>query len=123
MQIFHRFYFEAARKLPNLPQSHPCASVHGHSFTLTVYIEGEPDAKHGWIIDFSVLKRACEGELKLLDHRFLNDVEGLANPTTENICEWLWLRLAQKLPQLAALKLKETRDAGCLIRRRTKLSS
>lgn len=117
MQLFHRFYFEAARKLPNLPPSHPCASVHGHSFTLTLYLEGEPDEKHGWIIDFADLKHACGPELELLDHKFLNDIKGLENPTTENICNWLWRRLGAKLPQLAALELKETRDAGCLIKR------
>ncbi len=117
MRIFQQFFFEAARKLPNLPPSHPCASIHGHSFILVLHLEGELHGEYGWVMDFADLKKACAPELKILDHKFLNEIKGLENPTTENIARWLWQRLTKKLPQLVEIELKESRDSGCRIGR------
>ena len=116
MEIYHHFYFEAARKLPKLPASHPCARVHGHSFRVTVYLAGKIDS-NGWVMDYADLQKAVSPYVAMLDHHYLNDIEGLANPTTENIAQWLWDKLAPSLKQLAALELKETKDCGCIIRR------
>jgi len=112
MEIFHHFYFEAARKLPNLPKTHPCASLHGHSFRLTIFIEGEID-KNGWVMDFGELQKILRPYLAKLDHSDLNDT--LQNPTTENIAQWLWDELSPSLKGLKALELKETKDCGCRI--------
>ena len=116
MDIFIDFTFEAAHRLPNVPAGHKCARLHGHSFQLRVYVRGEPDPKTGWIMDFAQIKAACRPLVDRLDHYYLNDIEGLENPTSENLCRWIWTRLKPALPALSALQLRETCTSGCLYR-------
>lgn len=116
MDIFIDFTFEAAHRLPNVPAGHKCARLHGHSFQLRVYVRGEPGPKTGWIMDFAEIKAACRPIVDRLDHYYLNDIEGLENPTSENLCRWIWTRLKPALPALSALQLRETCTSGCLYR-------
>ena len=116
MQIFNEFTFEAAHLLPNLPDDHKCRRLHGHSFRVTVTVEGPVDPTTGWVMDFAQVEAACEPVRQALDHRYLNDIAGLANPTSEVIARWVWQRLKPKLPALAEVKLWETCAAGCAYR-------
>src|ERR1041385_3433370 len=84
------FTFEAAQTLPNAPEGHKCRRVHGHSFKVEVSVEGEVDPTVGWIYDHANISDAMKPLLKRLDHAYLNDVEGLENPTIENMSEWFW---------------------------------
>lgn len=102
------FYFEAAQKLPKLPEGHPCRELHGHSFKVEVSIEGEVDPQTGWIYDHARISDAMQPILEKLDHSYLNDIPGLENPTIENMVAWLWERLAPTLPGLAEVVLHET---------------
>src|SRR4026207_2560136 len=97
MEIFKEFTFEAAHRLPNVPSGHKCARLHGHSFRCELHVRGPVGDRTGWIIDFSEIKRACEPVLQRLDHNFLNEVEGLSNPTSENVARWIWLQVKPKL--------------------------
>ena len=114
MRIFDDFTFESAHLLPNLPDDHKCRRLHGHSFRVTVTVEGPIDPTTGWVMDFAQVEAACEPVRQALDHRYLNDIEGLANPTSETIARWIWRRLKPALPQLAEIKLWETCTAGCV---------
>lgn len=116
MEIFKDFHFEAAHRLPNVPEGHKCARLHGHSFQLRVYVQGEPGEHSGWIMDFGDLKAACKPVIAELDHYYLNDIEGLENPTSENLCRWIWDRLHPELPNLAAVEIRETCTSGCIYR-------
>lgn len=116
MEIFIDFSFEAAHRLPNVPAGHKCERLHGHSFQVRVYVRGEPDAQTGWIMDFGDIKAVCRPIVDRLDHRYLNEIEGLENPTSENLCRWIWARLKPVLPALSALELRETCTSGCLYR-------
>ena len=116
MEIFIDFTFEAAHRLPNVPAGHKCERLHGHSFQVRVYVRGEPDAQTGWIMDFGDIKAVCRPIVDRLDHRYLNEIEGLENPTSENLCLWIWARLKPVLPALSALELRETCTSGCLYR-------
>lgn len=113
MEIFKDFTFEAAHRLPNLPPEHKCSRLHGHSFRVRVWVSGEVDAITGWVMDFGDIKAACQPVIDELDHRYLNDIPGLENPTSERIAEWLWKRLRPLLPQLSAVEVRETCTAGC----------
>lgn len=113
MQIFKRFQIEAAHYLPNLPEEHKCRRMHGHSFTIEVHVEGDPDPELGWVMDFADIKTAFQPLFDRLDHRLLNDVEGLENPTSENLARWVWARLQGDLPGLAKVVVQETCNAGC----------
>ena len=115
MEIFKEFTFEAAHRLPNVPAGHKCARLHGHSFRVRVTVAGAIDPLLGWVMDFSEIKAACRDVHDALDHRYLNEIEGLENPTSEMIATWIWGRLAPVLP-LEAVEVRETCTTGCVYR-------
>lgn len=116
MEIFKEFSLEAAHWLPNVPEGHKCRRLHGHSFRVAIHVEGEPDARLGWVMDFAELKTAFEPIDAALDHRCLNDIAGLENPTSENLARWIWQRLKPTLPMLSAVAVRETCTSGCVYR-------
>lgn len=116
MELFKTFTFEAAHRLPNVPPGHKCGRLHGHSFAVEVHVEGPVDADTGWVLDFAALKAAFQPLLEQLDHRYLNDIEGLGNPTSERLAIWIWDRLRPALPFLSAVVVRETCTSGCCYR-------
>jgi 6-pyruvoyltetrahydropterin/6-carboxytetrahydropterin synthase len=116
MEIFKVFHLEAAHRLPNLPASHKCSRLHGHSFRVEVHVAGAVDAKTGWIMDFAELKERFTPVFEALDHRYLNEVAGLENPTSENLARWIWQKLRPALPGLAKVVVAETCTSGCMYR-------
>lgn len=116
MEIFKEFKFEAAHRLPNLPADHKCSRLHGHSFSVEVHVAGPVNSELGWIVDFSEIKNAFKPYYERLDHNFLNEIEGLANPTSENIAVWIWDQLKPDLPILSAIVVRETCTTGCIYR-------
>lgn len=113
MEIYKAFTFEAAHLLPNVPPEHKCARLHGHSFRVEIHVSGPVGEYSGWVMDFGDLKTAFEPILDQLDHYYLNDIEGLENPTSENIARWIWQRLIPALPLLSAVMVHETCTSGC----------
>ena len=116
MDIYKEFYLESAHWLPNVPEGHKCGHLHGHSFKVIVKVSGEPNDQMGWIIDFSDIKAAFKPIYDQLDHACLNHVEGLENPTSENLVIWIWNALKPKLPQLSEIEVCETCTSGCIYR-------
>ena len=114
--IYKIFRIEAAHRLPNVPPDHKCARLHGHSFRIEVRLRGEPDPVTGWLMDFADLKRAFAPVFDALDHRYLNEVPGLENPTSERLAEWVWQRLRPALPLLLEVTVAETCTAGARYR-------
>ena len=104
MKITTEFHYDAAHRLPNLPDTHKCSRLHGHTYRLIVTVAGEV-GMDGFVIDFADVKTAIEPLIKQLDHYYLNDVDGLDNPTVEVQLEWLWDRI--RLPGLSELTLFE----------------
>lgn len=113
MQIYKDFRFEAAHRLPNVPEGHKCARLHGHSFQVRITVEGDPGAHSGWIMDYADIKQAVDPIIDQLDHYYLNDIAGLENPTSENLAIWLWQKIKPGLPELALIEVKETCTSGC----------
>jgi len=113
VRLTKRFGFEASHSLPTFPQGHKCRRMHGHSFRFDVVVEGEVDPAKGYLIDYGQIKSAAGPLAKGLDHTTLNEVEGLENPTSENLCKWLWDRLKPALPQLSAVIVHETCASHC----------
>ena len=117
VELTREYAFEAAHRLPMVPAGHKCARVHGHSFRIEVCVAGEMDARTGWLMDFAEITSVVEPLLKNeLDHRTLNDVPGLENPTSEVLCGWLWQRLRPRFPGLSAVTVHETCTARCTYR-------
>jgi len=116
MEIWKQFTFEAAHLLPNVPEDHKCHRLHGHSYSVRVYVEGDLDPQLGWVTDFADIKKAYQPIRQELDHYYLNDIEGLENPTAENIARWIWERLQPRLPNLSKIEIGETCTSGCVYR-------
>jgi 6-pyruvoyltetrahydropterin/6-carboxytetrahydropterin synthase len=116
MEIFKEFKIEAAHRLPLVPKGHKCERLHGHSFRIEVWLEGEVDPEAGWVMDYFELDQAFAPLFDRLDHHFLNEIDGLSNPTSENLARWLWERLCEPLPGLSRIVIRETCDTGCVYR-------
>ncbi len=114
MEIFKEFSIEAAHWLPRVLAGHKCGRLHGHSFRVELRAEGPVDAELGWVLDFADLKAAFAPLYEQLDHHCLNEVEGLENPTSENLARWIWDRLKPQLPALSAVVVRETCTSGCV---------
>jgi 6-pyruvoyltetrahydropterin/6-carboxytetrahydropterin synthase len=113
MDIFRVFTIEAAHRLPNVAPGHKCARLHGHSFRIELHVGGPVDPQTGWVMDFADLKQAFAPTFERLDHHYLNDIEGLENPTSENLARWVWQQVRPIVPGLKRVVIHETCTSGC----------
>jgi 6-pyruvoyltetrahydropterin/6-carboxytetrahydropterin synthase len=116
MELRKKFQFEAAHLLPLLSKSHKCRRLHGHSFNVEIVVAGECDPKLGWLMDYADITAAFKPLWRKLDHRYLNEIPGLKNPTSEEIAVWIWKRLKSRLPLLVEVVVAETCTARAVYR-------
>jgi len=114
MLLYKEFTFDSAHFLPNVPPGHKCREMHGHTYRLRVWLQGKPDEKLGWIIDFAVLKQIVKPVVAELDHKCMNNIPGLENPTCELIAVWIWNKLTISLPAMSRIELHETPTSGVI---------
>lgn len=115
-RLLREYRFEAAHSLPRVPATHKCARVHGHSYHIEVVLEGEIDPETGWLMDFAAIDEHVDPIVAMLDHRMLNEIAGLENPTSELLAVWIWNRLAPQLPVLCEISVSETPSSRCVYR-------
>jgi len=96
-EITRRYELQAAHHLPETPKNHKCHRMHGHTYHVWVTITGSPRPSDGWFMDFYDVDLLWDQVHAQLDHQVLNDIEGLSNPTTENLCRWIWDVLTPEL--------------------------
>ena len=115
-EIFKEFTFEAAHHLAvNVSAGHPYARLHGHSFQVEIHLRGEPDKDKNWLYDFGEIDKQIAELRMVLDHSYLNDIEGLEIPTLEVISRWIWRRLQNELPGLDRIVVRRgTCGEGCV---------
>lgn len=114
VELFREFTIESARQLTGLPAEHPCGRIHGHTFRISVHVNGEINSDTGWLMDFSELDDCIRAVREQIDHKLLNDIPGLENPTTEIMARWLWKRLKPDLPGLSRIMIRENPYSGCI---------
>lgn len=114
MEIYKDFSFDSAHFLPHVPDGHKCKNMHGHTYKLRVFVKGQPHLHLGWVMDFKELKDIVGPVIDLLDHRLINDIEGLQNPTAENITIWIWEKIKPLLSNLSKVELYETPTTGVI---------
>ena len=107
-EITREYRFEAAHRLPHVPPEHKCARLHGHSFRVTLHVAGELDPRLGWILDFADIDAAWAPVFERLDHRYLNEVPGLENPTSELVARYILERVQLPAGRLTAVSVGET---------------
>lgn len=106
MEVSYRFGFDAAHHFENFPDGHPYRGVHGHSFQVEIALAGKPDPATGFVADLGEVERACAGVRGELDHRMLNEIEGLGKPSLENLCTFIWRALEPRFPGLARVTVR-----------------
>ena len=111
--LIRKYQIEAAHRLPQVPEEHKCRRLHGHSFHIELVIRGEPDPKMGWLMDYGELDRIFEPLFLELDHRYLNDLPGLDNPTSEVLARWIFRRMKPALAMLTEVRISETCQESC----------
>ena len=116
VELKKTFQFEAAHSLPNLPANHKCYRLHGLSFKVELTLAGECDKHLGWLVDYADISAAFQPTWEKLDHHHLNEIEGLENPTSENIARWVWNEVQTKVPLLTSVEVAETCNASCIYR-------
>lgn len=112
LKIYKDFTFDAAHFLPAVDDGHKCKRLHGHTYRLRLWCSG-PANDRGWVIDYADIATAVRPVLDALDHRLLNDIPGLENPTTENLAPWIYARLKPALPPLTRVEVAESSTTGC----------
>ncbi|RYG44746.1 MAG: 6-carboxytetrahydropterin synthase QueD [Chitinophagaceae bacterium] len=114
MIVFKQFSFDSAHFLPNVPEGHKCREVHGHTYRMIVHLKGGLDEHLGWVMDFSEMKKVISPIVDSIDHKLLNNVSGLENPTCEMIAIWLWNKIKPAIPSLVKIELHETPTSGAV---------
>lgn len=115
-QITKAVNFEAAHFMGNQPEGHPYSNLHGHSFRLEATVAGTVEPGKEWVQDFAALTEILEATAAKLDHRLLNEVEGLGVPTLERICLWAANDLKAQLPGLKQITLaRPSLDERCTL--------
>jgi len=114
MLIFKQFSFDSAHYLPHVPDGHKCREMHGHTYRVLFWLEGPLQSHLGWVADFGEVKQIIAPVIDRIDHKVLNQIEGLENPTCELIAVWLWQQVKPRLPQLAKIELHETPTSGAV---------
>jgi 6-pyruvoyltetrahydropterin/6-carboxytetrahydropterin synthase len=112
-ELKQHFQIESARFLPKLEKTHPCSRMHGHSFKLILTLIGDADPSLGWVMDYNEIQEKMKPLLSLIDHRVLNEVPGLENPTSELLAKWVFERAQTTLPLLARVTVAETPNTEC----------
>ena len=115
-ELSRNFKFEAAHKLPKVSKNHKCSKIHGHSFNVKITIRGNINPDKGWIIDYSCISNSFKPIYEKLDHKYLNNINGLENPTSELLA--LYIAKMIKLPNYVSLfsvEIKETCTSACTI--------
>ncbi len=107
-RIAKSFTFDAAHRLTRVPADHPCGRMHGHTYTVTLVLEGEPGDESGWLVDFGSVSETFSPLRRQLDHSCLNDLPGLSNPTAELLARWIFERVARELSGLVEVTVQET---------------
>lgn len=114
MTIFKQFTFDSAHFLPHVPDGHKCKEMHGHTYRAVMFFEGDLVPHLDWVIDFGDIKSVIAPIVDSIDHKLLNNIEGLENPTCEVITIWLWNKIKPHVPQLSKIELHETPTSGAV---------
>ncbi len=109
--VWRRFRFQSAHQLPNVPVGHKCGRMHGHGFEAIIHANQDLGTR-ALSIDYDQLDQLWAPLHAQLNYQCLNEIEGLTNPSSENLSAWIWSRLKPSLPELSWVTVFETASCG-----------
>ncbi len=115
-ELIKTFRFNAAHSLPAVPEGHKCRRFHGHNYRIDIHVTGPVDPKLGWVMDFGRITQIVDAIIEDLDHRSLNEIPQLENPTSEMLAKYLWDRIKPQIAELSAITVWESDSARCIFR-------
>lgn len=108
-ELRKEFRFEAAHSLPQVPPTHPCSRVHGHSYRVQLILRSEGLDHRGFAgVDYAELDAFGNYIDACFDHRYLNDVVGAENTTAERLARHFFDWAKPQWGQLVAVRVYET---------------
>ncbi len=110
-EFSQQFILHSAHFLPHVPEGHKCGRLHGHNFKIIFKWEGNPATE---LQEYEHLFEQFQPLYDRLHRRLLNEIEGLENPTSENLSSWLWEKLKTAIPSLTSVTVYETDSVGSL---------
>jgi 6-pyruvoyltetrahydropterin/6-carboxytetrahydropterin synthase len=115
-ELSKEFRFEAAHTLRRKIAADASRRIHGHSYRAQVTLRGEPDPQTGMVVDLGAVDEALTTVRDALDHRFLDDVEGLGPATLENLASFVWRNLEGRLPRLYKITVfRDSTGESCAV--------
>ena len=113
MKIYRTYTLHAARFIPTLDKTHPCSKMHGHTFKIIVEIDDSINEQTGFVMDIYDLDVIVNDKIiKVIDHKILNDIKGLENPSSEYLSIWIWSKLIVYIPILSEITVSEDNGTG-----------
>jgi len=109
--ISKEFYFSASHQLMGLINDHPCGRIHGHNYTLKIFLKGELN-KEGFVQDYSDFKPISDWVDQMLDHKHLNEVFNFQT-SVENMSKYIYDLFKPQFPLLFAVEMSETNKTNC----------
>jgi 6-pyruvoyltetrahydropterin/6-carboxytetrahydropterin synthase len=118
-ELSQTFTFDAAHTLKRFVSPEEAASsrrIHGHTYTAEVFVKGPRQPDTGMVVDLAVLREALAHVRSQLDHHFLDEVDGLGQPTLENLCVFIFDRMQARLPQVSGVAVSRAAGDRCVYR-------
>ena len=113
MKIIRTYTVHSARFIPTLDSNHPCSKMHGHTFKIIIELDGPINKDTGFVMDFYDLDVIVnEKIIKKIDHKVLNEIDGLDNPSSEFLSIWIWNKLITSIPILSEITVSEELGTG-----------
>lgn len=118
-ELSQKFYFEAAHTLHRTIDAEGSRRIHGHTYHAEATVFGNSDPSTGMVVDLGHFREAIAQVRSVLDHQFLDDIQGLGPATLENLCRFIYDNLSCKVSGLSAVSIERPASGDrCTLRMR-----